>query len=82
MVNALSGANVKDVYLLGFADNRGSFEQNLVLSEKRARLVAAKFKPQGVSVHPEGFSYEMPVSDNGTEEGRSKNRRVEVWVPR
>ena len=39
VVNALSGANVKDVYLLGFADNRGSFEENLKLSENRARVV-------------------------------------------
>jgi phosphate transport system substrate-binding protein len=81
VVTALSAANVKDVYLLGFADNKGSYEKNLGLSENRARVVAAKLQAAGVTVHPEGFSYDMPVADNGTEDGRAKNRRVEVWVP-
>jgi len=81
VVNALSVANAKDVYLLGFADNKGTYEKNQLLSENRARVVAARLQAQGVAVHPEGFSYEMAVADNDTEDGRAKNRRVEVWVP-
>ncbi len=72
--------NGNTVYLLGFADSVGSYEKNLELSRKRAEVIADRFRQQGITVDPRGFSSEMPVADNRTEEGRQKNRRVEVWV--
>jgi phosphate transport system substrate-binding protein len=80
-VTSLSAIGKKDVYLLGFADNIGSYAKNKELSEKRADVVALRLKQRGLNVRPEGFSSDMPVADNSTEEGRAKNRRVEVWIP-
>ena len=81
VVAALSHDNITDVYLLGFADNVGGFGPNLTLSLNRAEVVRAELARKGVAVHTSGFSYLMPVADNAVPDGRSKNRRVEVWVP-
>ena len=67
--------------LAGFADNQGDPATNVEVSRKRAEYVASLFvrrglKPGGV----EGFGAELPVADNGTEAGRERNRRVEVYV--
>jgi phosphate transport system substrate-binding protein len=67
--------------LAGFADNQGDPQANVDVSRKRADSVAALFirrglKPGGV----EGFGAELPVADNGTEAGRERNRRVEVYI--
>jgi phosphate transport system substrate-binding protein len=69
------------VMLLGFADSTGTAEANRALSEKRAMVVAEQFAPRGL--HPKvvkGFGQEMPVASNNSDDGRQKNRRVEVWV--
>jgi phosphate transport system substrate-binding protein len=67
--------------LAGFADNQGDSAANLAVSKKRADAVAALFvarglKPGGVA----SFGAELPVADNSTEEGRERNRRVEVYI--
>ena len=61
------------------------FPSNFELSEARARAVAAMLKP-GLS-HPErlavtGKGADNPVAPNDTEQNKSKNRRVEVSIPR
>jgi phosphate transport system substrate-binding protein len=67
--------------LLGFSDAGGSYPDNLALSRKRAAVVAAQLKARGLRVDVErGLGPEMPVADNATEEGRDRNRRVEVWL--
>jgi phosphate transport system substrate-binding protein len=67
--------------LLGFSDTSGSHADNLSLSQKRASVVAAQLKARGLRVDIErGLGPEMPVADNSTQEGRERNRRVEVWV--
>jgi phosphate transport system substrate-binding protein len=71
----------KSVMLFGFADNRGSPQLNTALSASRAQAVAAQLQTAGIK--PEvvtGFGSEMPVASNDTEDGREKNRRVEIWV--
>jgi type VI secretion system protein ImpK len=62
-----------------------AFPSNFELSEARAKAVAAKLKP-GLS-HPErlavsGKGTGNPVAPNDTEQNKSKNRRVEVSIPR
>ena len=68
------------VQILGFADSQGSARTNQIKSDQRAQAVAEKLRAYGVDVQPIGFSSSMPVGDNATDEGREKNRRVEVWT--
>jgi phosphate transport system substrate-binding protein len=69
------------VVLLGFADNVGSESRNLELSRERASSVARQLSQVGVGVgRIEAFGSSEPIAPNNSEEGRSKNRRVEVCV--
>jgi outer membrane protein OmpA-like peptidoglycan-associated protein len=65
----------------GHTDNVGTPASNKTLSEERAKSVVTAIVGQGVSadrLSPAGFGQEKPVADNNTEEGRAKNRRVEL----
>jgi phosphate transport system substrate-binding protein len=67
--------------LAGFADNQGDPASNVEVSKKRADAVAALFVRRGITPGKvAGFGAELPVADNGTEAGREKNRRVEVYI--
>jgi phosphate transport system substrate-binding protein len=69
------------VLLFGFADALGSPEANRRLSGARAAAVADELRSEGVN--PEevtGFGSALPVASNETEEGKARNRRVEVWL--
>jgi outer membrane protein OmpA-like peptidoglycan-associated protein len=70
-----------DVY--GHTDSTGSEAYNQTLSENRARTVANYLAARGVSsarMRSQGFGETMPIADNATEAGRSKNRRVEIKI--
>jgi len=70
-----------DVY--GHTDSTGSDAYNQTLSENRARTVANYLASRGVSsarIRSQGFGETMPIADNATESGRSKNRRVEIKI--
>lgn len=70
-----------DVY--GHTDSTGSNEYNQTLSENRARTVANYLTSQGVAdarIRSQGFGETMPVASNDTDEGRSRNRRVEIKI--
>ena len=70
-----------DVLLFGFADSTGSDAINDKLSKDRARAVANEFEQRGLrSGLVTGFGSHNPVASNDTDEGREKNRRVEIWV--
>lgn len=80
---ANSGNENVSVVLIGFADSVGSSSGNLRLSKKRADAVRELLEAKGVSnVISAGFGEAMPVADNGSESGRAKNRRVEIWLKR
>ena len=69
------------VLVVGHTDTVGSFEFNRGLSQKRAEAVVANLTSRGVSagrLFPVGVSFASPVATNATEEGRAKNRRVEL----
>jgi phosphate transport system substrate-binding protein len=72
------------VSLIGFADPRGNFGENVLLSERRARAVhAALAADQTVSmskVRVKAFGGLAPVACSDEDHGRNLNRRVEVWV--
>jgi len=65
----------------GHTDNVGDAKSNQVLSENRAKAVAAAIVAQGVEakrLSTAGYGQDKPVADNSSEEGRAKNRRVEL----
>jgi outer membrane protein OmpA-like peptidoglycan-associated protein len=65
----------------GHTDSTGSKAANQTLSAQRAASVAAWLSAQGIDkarLTTQGFGDSKPVADNGTEEGRAKNRRVEL----
>lgn len=67
----------------GHTDSIGSEEFNQKLSEKRAGSVRDYLVSQGLNedtVTAEGFGKEFPVASNATNEGRQRNRRVEIVV--
>ena len=64
----------------GHTDNQGSDKINDPLSQQRAEAVVKALEEQGVdpfNLRPVGKGSHEPVADNGTDEGRAKNRRVE-----
>jgi outer membrane protein OmpA-like peptidoglycan-associated protein len=67
----------------GHTDNVGADAMNQKLSDGRAAAVKAYLVSKGISadrLESEGFGETMPVADNNTTTGRSKNRRVEMKV--
>jgi OOP family OmpA-OmpF porin len=64
----------------GHTDNVGGDEYNKKLSSARAAAVAA-VAGQGIAkdrLTSRGFGAENPIADNGSGDGRAKNRRVEL----
>lgn len=72
----------REIIVEGHTDSRGEKGYNQSLSEKRAMKVSEYLKSK--SGHDKfsykGYGRENPISDNSTEEGRSKNRRVEIII--
>ncbi len=67
----------------GHTDDKGSVEYNRKLSESRAKAVADYLTTKGIDpkrLSYRGYGKSKPIEDNSTEEGRSKNRRVEIKV--
>ncbi len=65
----------------GHTDNSGAAAHNRSLSEDRARSVVAALTAKGVNadrLQAAGFGADKPVADNGSEEGKARNRRVEL----
>ena len=63
------------------SDNRGSFARNMEWSKKRAKAVADYFITKGIAgdrINFKGYGDTQPVASNDSEEGRAKNRRVEI----
>jgi len=67
----------------GHTDSSGSAEINQQLSQQRAEAVMQALEARGVDaarLSAEGYGAERPLASNDTEEGRSANRRVEVYL--
>jgi phosphate transport system substrate-binding protein len=80
---AQHGGTGDDILLIGFADEVEGRATNEHLAHNRAEGVATDLRAIGVIVPPENikdFGTELPVASNENPEGRTRNRRVEVWV--
>jgi outer membrane protein OmpA-like peptidoglycan-associated protein len=67
----------------GHTDNRGSKQLNKKLSQDRAESVKKALESRGVEATrllAHGYGPDKPIADNGTEEGRQQNRRVQFVV--
>ncbi len=74
------------VIVAGFSDTGGDFRNNTVLSLKRARTVrkllarSMKGKMSNSQFIARGYGELLPSACNDTQEGKTRNRRVEIWV--
>jgi OOP family OmpA-OmpF porin len=72
------------IALVGHTDASGSLDANIALSERRAEAVAQvlidRYGVDRDRVTAKGVGFLSPRATNQTEEGRQKNRRVEVVV--
>lgn len=73
-----------DILVSGHTASAGDEESCQVLSEERADSVASYMTEIGVRsrnhIFTEGFGSRKPIGDNTIEEGRKKNRRVEITI--
>ncbi|WP_394752225.1 OmpA family protein [Crenothrix sp.] len=71
-----------DIEVQGHTSSEGTNKYNLRLSQRRSQSVADYLSQKGVTnkLTARGYGEDQPIADNSTEEGREKNRRVElVW---
>ena len=70
------------VYVVGHTDNVGGYEHNMGLSQRRAEAVVkeltTKYGIPATRLKAAGTGPLAPMAPNKTEEGRAKNRRVEL----
>ncbi|NNF52307.1 MAG: OmpA family protein [Gammaproteobacteria bacterium] len=80
MLRANPGLNAE---IAGHTDDQGDASYNQWLSERRAQSVVRYLTERGVAASrliARGLGETMPVADNGTAEGRARNRRVELKI--
>jgi len=66
--------------IAGHTDSQGREQLNQRLSQERARAVLVAMQQRRVltaNLDSQGFGESFPIADNGTEEGRESNRRIE-----
>lgn len=82
MAKLLNTNTALKVFIVGHTDNTGTFEHNMKLSQDRAiAVVTALVSKHGIAttrLKPMGIASLAPVVSNKTEEGKAKNRRVEL----
>ncbi|WP_019955856.1 OmpA family protein [Yoonia vestfoldensis] len=78
----IAAADLSRFRVVGHTDSTGRDDYNLTLSQGRALSVrdylAAQPALSGVAIVAEGRGEAEPIADNETEEGRTRNRRVEI----
>ncbi len=81
VVDLLQTEPDKKIRVEGHTDSSGEAAANLLLSEKRAQAVRDSLISLGVDaerVTAMGMGEDFPIASNDTEEGRARNRRVDV----
>jgi len=83
LTGKIKGINLEVIIAVGHTDSVGGDAYNQKLSVKRSEAVKAYLVSKGIEknrVYTEGKGKKQPVADNKTNEGRAKNRRVEIEV--
>ncbi|MEM7500092.1 MAG: phosphate ABC transporter substrate-binding/OmpA family protein [Pseudomonadota bacterium] len=87
MIDYIEAAQPREVLVVGFTDSVGAFDSNTALAQSRARSVLREIVVaggpdlvEGISLTPVGYGELAPVACNDTLDGRSVNRRVEIWL--
>ncbi len=83
VVTINASPELQKIEVQAHTDYKGSGEDNIKLSEQRAQSVKNYLVSQGVlekRLIAKGYGESQPIADNKTEEGRAKNRRVELKV--
>jgi len=82
IIKLLSGNPSLKVFIVGHTDNVGGVDFNMKLSQARAdavvKVLTTKYKINPQRLKAYGVGQLAPVAPNKTEEGRAKNRRVEL----
>ena len=84
MAKLLKSQPALKVFIVGHTDNQGTVDTNLPLSQHRAdAIVAALVKDHAIAANrlqARGVANFAPVATNATDDGRARNRRVELVV--
>ncbi len=84
MASVLKATPALKVFIVGHTDNQGELQANTLLSQQRADAVVAALSGRyGIAparLVARGVANLAPVSSNDAEEGRARNRRVEMVV--
>ena len=82
LAESLEKYDNSDLLIVGHTDDVGTEAYNQDLSERRADAAANYLRSRGVrrSIRTVGRGEDEPIVSNASEEGRSKNRRVEVAI--
>ncbi len=81
LATLMKDSGALQVLIVGHTDGEGAFDYNLSLSQRRAQAVVEALTAKGIEASrltPAGAGMVAPVATNRTEEGRAKNRRVEI----
>jgi outer membrane protein OmpA-like peptidoglycan-associated protein len=81
VVKLLQASPALKVWVVGHTDNVGSAEGNMALSAARAAAVVKALAQRGIDakrLSPHGAGPYAPVASNSTDDGRARNRRVEL----
>ena len=71
------------IFINGYTDTNGSAKANQALSQQRAEAVMNQLVSLGLNperLMAEGYGEVRPIASNETEEGRAKNRRIELII--
>ncbi len=83
LVNYVEKHQLEDLFLFGFTYESEVEEADKDDSKRLARIIARELENSGVNpFYVQGYGSKGAIASNNTENGRNKNRRVEVWVGR
>ena len=81
IVDLMKNQPTLKISIEGHTDNQGTAAANKTLSMERAKAVVAAVTAEGIKaarMEAVGWGQEKPIADNRSEDGRARNRRVEL----